>query len=60
MVALPAATPVTKPVVAETDAIPGLELLHAPPEVASDNAELVPIQNEAVPVIAAGNVPETV
>ena len=40
-------------------AIEGLLLLHVPPGVASVSVDEVPMQNDVVPVMGAGKVPET-
>jgi hypothetical protein len=51
MVAVPAATPVTTPVL-PTAATPAALLLHTPPAVAFDKAVLLPAHTLAVPVMA--------
>ena len=53
MVAVPIATPVTKPV-PDTVATPGLLLLHVPPAVASAKTDVEPTQRVVPPVIATG------
>lgn len=53
MVAVPAATPVTTPLL-ETVAIPVAELLHTPEGVASVNAVVLPTHTVLVPPIDAG------
>ena len=52
MVAVPAATPDTMPVLASTVAIEASLLLHAPPAVALLKVLLLPTQALVVPVIA--------
>ena len=56
MVAVPAATPVTMPVLPTVATVVAV-LLHAPPVVASPNPVVAPAQTVAVPVIvpADGN-----
>ncbi len=56
MVAVPAATPLTIPVL-PTEATPAAELLHAPPVVALLSVVVLPAHTLAVPVIlpALGN-----
>ncbi len=54
IVAVPADTPVTTPVV-PTDATLVLLLLQVPPDVALDSVVVVPAQIEVVPVIAVGD-----
>ena len=49
----PTLVPVTTPEV-ETEPIPGLTLLHVPPDVASLSVVVAPPQTDRVPVIAAG------
>ena len=49
------AAPVTTPVVAPTVAVPGVDELQLPPEVASASVTVVPGHKYMVPVIAAGN-----
>ena len=51
--AVPAETPVTKPVAASTVATGKLSLVQAPPVVASPNWVVEPTHNVKVPVIAA-------
>ena len=55
IVAVPSATPVTFPVVAFTDAIDALLLLHVPPAVASLSKIVWPTHTVAEPDIDAGN-----
>jgi hypothetical protein len=58
MVAVPplTATPVTVPVVPDpaTEAVPGAELVHEPPGVASPSAVVAPVHTVGVPVMAEG------
>ena len=54
MLAVPAATPVTTPVRVPTVAMDVLRLLHVPPVAVSISVEVVPTQNDVVPVIADG------
>jgi hypothetical protein len=54
MVAVPAATPVTNPVLEFTVAILVLLLLHVPPTVVFANWVVNPAQTLNVPVIGAG------
>jgi hypothetical protein len=54
MVAVPAATPVTIPVVEPTVAMPVAVLVHTPPGVVLLSVAVEPMQINAVPVIAAG------
>ncbi len=54
MVVVPAATPVAVPDVEPIVAIPVLELLHTPPEVASVSVVVLPTVTLSVPDIAAG------
>jgi hypothetical protein len=49
ILAVPAATPVTKPVVAFTVAIAGAEELQLPPETVELYKEVLPIQMACVP-----------
>ncbi len=55
MIVVPVAKPVTTPVLAETPATPGTELVHTPPDTAvvSDTEE--PTPKLELPVLAAGN-----
>ena len=53
MVAVPAATPVTTPVVL-TAAVPGALLLHVPPTTELPNARVAPTQTVVPPVILPG------
>lgn len=55
MVAVPADTPVTAPVVDPTVATPGLPLVQVPPEVPSVKVVEEPTQTLAVPPIVAGS-----
>jgi len=55
MIAVPAATPVTTPVLDPTDPIAVLLLLHVPPGVVELKTVVNPVQTVAVPVIAAGS-----
>ena len=50
MVLVPAATPVTTPVV-ETVATPGVPLVQVPPEVVLEKAVVFPTQTVVVPAI---------
>jgi hypothetical protein len=52
MVAVPAATPVTIPVLGPTVATPVDPELHVPPEVVLLNVEVLPVQIVDVPVFA--------
>jgi hypothetical protein len=54
MVAVPAETPVTTPLVAPTDPTPGLALLHVPPGIGSLNVKVAPTQILPPPTIAVG------
>ncbi len=56
IVALPAATPLTRPVVELTEATDALLLAHVPPIVASVNSVVLPVHNDDEPLIAAGAV----
>ena len=60
MVALPALTPVTKPVAASTVATEVLLELQVPPRLVSAKAEVAPWQIVVVPVIAPALMPETI
>ena len=53
MVAAPAVMPVTNPP-EDTEAIPGLPLFHAPPDVASLNEVVKPTHTIVEPLMAAG------
>ena len=55
MVTVPAVTPVTIPVLAPTDAVPVLLLLHVPPVVAELSVVTAPVHTVDAPDIAAGN-----
>lgn len=52
MVALPALTPLTTPAV--TDATPGADELHVPPEEEVCIAALLPTQYSALPLMGSG------
>lgn len=54
IVALPAATPDTIPVLAPTDAIAALLLLHVPPLTVLVNVAVLPTQAFVLPPIADG------
>ena len=55
MPAVPAMLPLTTPVVEPIDAVAGALLLHRPPDVASLNTIVKPVQTLFSPAIAAGN-----
>lgn len=52
MIAVPGAMPFTTPL-AETVAIPGVDVLHTPPGVASAKVVVEPAHTASVPVIGA-------
>ena len=51
----PPVTPVTRPVVLPTLALPGLLLLQVPPVVASVSWVVKPLHTAVLPVIASGS-----
>lgn len=55
IVVVPAATPVTMPVLLPTVAVPADELLHVPPDVVLDKDVVEPTHTMLVPEIAAGD-----
>ena len=55
IIAVPAATPLTTPVVEPMVAIPVLLLLHVPPDVMSLSVVELPTQTLVVPVMGAGD-----
>ena len=55
MLAVPALTPVTNPVLEPIVAMPVLPLLHVPPVVALARVDVVPAHIAVAPVIAAGS-----
>lgn len=59
MVAVPGATPMTKPLSEPTEAIPVADDVHNPPGTPSNNGVVAPVQTPVTPVIGVGVV-ETV
>ena len=54
MLVVPAATPVTMPVEAPTEAMPGAALVHVPPDTGSVSVNVEPTQMLPAPTMAVG------